>query len=106
MHVKLGSRTSIRSATAIAVIVAYRSQFTGRPTHQQHVVVWYHDESTFYAHDWCKSGWVHSSETAVPYAKGKGLSQMVADVVSADYGWLHSPDGKQEVQVFFKAGKN
>jgi len=31
---------------------------------------------------------------------------MVADVVSADYGWLRSPDGKQEARIFFKAGKN
>jgi len=42
----------------------------------------------------------------MPYAKGEGASQMVADLVSADYGWLHSPDGKDEAQVFFKAGKN
>lgn len=31
---------------------------------------------------------------------------MVADLVSADYGWLWSPDGKEEARVFFKAGKN
>ena len=31
---------------------------------------------------------------------------MVANLVSADYGWLHSPDGKASVQVLFKAGKN
>jgi hypothetical protein len=74
--------------------------------HERHVVVWYHDESTFYANDQRKSGWVHSSETAVPYAKGEGPSQMVADVVSADYGWLRSPDGKDKARVFFKAGKN
>ena len=74
--------------------------------HERHVVVWYHDESTFYANDRRKSGWVHSSETAVPYAKGEGPSQMVADVVSADYGWLRSPDGKDKARVFFKAGKN
>jgi len=74
--------------------------------HEQHVVVWYHDESTFYAHDWHKSGWVHLSQTAVPYVKGEGPSQMVADVVSADYRWLCSPDGKQEARIFFKAGKN
>jgi len=30
---------------------------------------------------------------------------MVADFVSADYGWLRSPDGKQEARVLFKAGK-
>jgi hypothetical protein len=30
---------------------------------------------------------------------------MVADFVSADYGWLQLPDGKQEAHVLFKAGK-
>jgi hypothetical protein len=74
--------------------------------HKRHIVVWFHDKSTFYANDQRKSGWVHSSETAVPYTKGEGPSQMVVDVVSADYGWLRSPDGKQEARIFFKAGKN
>jgi hypothetical protein len=31
---------------------------------------------------------------------------MIADFVSADYGWLWSPDGKEAAQVIFKAGKN
>jgi hypothetical protein len=31
---------------------------------------------------------------------------MVADIVSADYSWLRSPDGKEEARVLFKAGKN
>jgi len=31
---------------------------------------------------------------------------MVADTVSADYGWLHSPDGSEAAQVLFKASKN
>jgi hypothetical protein len=73
---------------------------------ERHVVMWFHDESTFYANDRRKSGWVHKTETAVPYAKGEGPSQMVADVISADYGWLRSPDGKEQAWVFFKAGKN
>jgi hypothetical protein len=30
---------------------------------------------------------------------------MVADFVSADYGWLRSPNGKEEARVLFKAGK-
>jgi hypothetical protein len=42
----------------------------------------------------------------VPYAKGEGASQMVADMVSAEYGWLCSPDGKEEAQILFKASKN
>lgn len=68
--------------------------------------MWWHDESTFYANDRRKTRWVHESETAVPYAKGEGPSQMIADLVSADYGWLRSPDGKEEARIFFKAGKN
>ena len=65
-------------------------------TSERHTVVWFHDESTFYANDCQLSRWVHKDETAKPYATDKGTSQMVADFVSADYGWLHSPDGKEE----------
>jgi len=46
------------------------------------------------------------NETAEPCAKGEGPSQMVADTVSADYGWLHSPDGEEKARVLLKAGKN
>src|SRR6267154_6209368 len=63
-------------------------------TQARRVVIWNHDESTYYANDRRKIRWVHKSETAVPYAKGKGASLMVADMVSPDYGWLQSPDGK------------
>ena len=69
-------------------------------------VVWFHDESIFYAHDRRKQRWVHKSETAVPYTKGEGASLMVADFVSADYGWLRSPDGAEKARVLFKPGKN
>ena len=68
-------------------------------------VLWHHDESTFYANDWHKIHWVHNSESAMPYAKGEGVLLMVADFVSADYGWLCSPDGSQQARVLFKAGK-
>ncbi|KAF8239631.1 hypothetical protein L208DRAFT_1086261, partial [Tricholoma matsutake] len=53
--------------------------------HEQEDVIYYwqniliHDELTFYAHDRCKRCWVHSSETATPQKKGKGVSLMVAD---------------------------
>jgi hypothetical protein len=39
---------------------------------------------------------VYKDETPVPYVKGEGPLQMVADMVSAGYGWLQSPDGKEE----------
>jgi hypothetical protein len=34
------------------------------------VVIWNHDESTYYANDRRKIRWVHNSETAIPHAKG------------------------------------
>src|SRR5882672_3065608 len=39
-----------------------------------HTVLWHHDEFTFYANDRCKICWVHHSESAMPYAKGEGVS--------------------------------
>lgn len=70
------------------------------------VVVWFHDESIFYAHDRKKSQWVKIGDSALPYLKGEGISLMVADFVSADYGWLHSKDGKESARVIFHPGKN
>jgi hypothetical protein len=78
-----------------------RSSVTGR-----RVVVWHHDESIFYANDRRKVRWVHDSEKAMPVTKGEGASLMVADFVSADYGWLCSPDGSQQARILFKPGKN
>ncbi|GJE94098.1 hypothetical protein PsYK624_102660 [Phanerochaete sordida] len=77
---------------------------TGPP--QRRVVLWYHDESTFYAHDRRLVYWQKGGGSKQPRPKGEGASLMVADFVSADYGWLASPDGKETAQVFFKAGKN
>lgn len=71
-----------------------------RPT-----VVWFHDESTFFAHDRRKKHWVHRDDKPIPQPKGEGLSLMVADFVSADYGWLRSPDGNESACVLFRAGK-
>ena len=59
------------------------------------IVAWVHDESIFYAHDRHQTAWYHKDETAKPYTKGEGVSLMVADFVSADYGWLQSHDGKE-----------
>ncbi|KAG2357755.1 hypothetical protein BDR07DRAFT_1490342 [Suillus spraguei] len=74
------------------------------PRHRR-VVVWFHDESTFYAHDRHDVRWVHSTEAAVPKPKGEGASLMVAHFVSADYGWLQSKDGAETAHILFKAGK-
>ena len=42
-----------------------------------------------------QTGMKHKDATAVPYSKGEGASQMVADMVNAEYGWLRSPAGKE-----------
>jgi hypothetical protein len=57
------------------------------------VIFWNHNESTFFANDRRTLRWVHESEGAKPYTKGEGASLMVADFVSAEFGWLRSPDG-------------
>lgn len=60
----------------------------------------------FYANDRRLVRWVHNSETVKPRAKGEGASLMVANLVSANYGWLMSPDGKECACMLFKVGKN
>lgn len=69
------------------------------------LVVWFHDESTFYANDCCIVRWVHKGEKPVPHTKGEGASLMVADFISANYGWLQSLDGNVHARVLFRAGK-
>ena len=68
----------------------------------KNVVVWFHDESTFYAHDRRSQRWVHTTEGPKPQQKGEGISLMVAHFVSADYGYLQSPDGTETARVLFK----
>ncbi|KAJ7744451.1 hypothetical protein DFH07DRAFT_698743, partial [Mycena maculata] len=69
-------------------------QAEGKP-----VVVWFHDESIFYAHDRRRKTWYHKDAPAKPYAKGEGASLMIADFVSSKYGWLRSLDGKRDARV-------
>lgn len=69
-------------------------------------VVWFHDESTFYANDRRRQQWVKADAKAEIRPKGEGASLMVANFVSADYGWCASPDGKDSAQVLFHAGKS
>ncbi|KAJ7931020.1 hypothetical protein B0H13DRAFT_1594840 [Mycena leptocephala] len=54
------------------------------------VVIWRHDECTFYSNDRRDLRWVHSSEKATIKPKGEGASQMVGDFVSDVYGWMRS----------------
>jgi hypothetical protein len=49
---------------------------------------------------------VQKNTSTTPYAKGEGASLIVVDFVSADHGWLQSPDGKESARVLFKAGKS
>ena len=72
---------------------------------QHPIVVWFHGRLTFYANNHWKVQWVHNSETPVPQPKGEGVSLMVADFVSAYYGWLQSLNGKEQAQVLFEADK-
>ncbi|KAF9513519.1 hypothetical protein BS47DRAFT_1372507 [Hydnum rufescens UP504] len=44
--------------------------------------------------------------TPKPLQKGEGASLMVSNFASADYGWLHSPDGSETARILFKVGKN
>jgi hypothetical protein len=76
------------------------------PLRGRRTVIWYHDESTFYANDRRQLRWVWTKESPKPLPKGEGASIMVADFVSADYGWLRSPDGTASARVLFKAGRN
>jgi hypothetical protein len=67
--------------------------FNGKLSNTEHrllgrrIVVWVHDESTFYAHDRHTLRWVHESESAKPYAKGEGALLMVADLITV--GCIH-----------------
>jgi len=72
----------------------------------RHTVIWYHDKSVFYANDRRMIQWVGEDETAVPWPKGEGASLMVTDFVSADYGWLRSPNGEESTWVLLKVGKS
>ncbi|KAF7310123.1 hypothetical protein MIND_00385700 [Mycena indigotica] len=69
------------------------------------VIIWYHDESIFYAHDRRRKTWYHKDVNVVPYRKGKGVSYMVADYFSADFGWLHPPTGAHAREAIC-TGKN
>jgi hypothetical protein len=80
------------------------------------IIIWWHDESTFYANDRRKVRWVHVGEKAVPRQKGEGVSLMISDFFSAEFGWLRYPDHDPMVDLeedhdtaarkLFKAGKN
>ncbi len=76
------------------------------PGLESEVIAWFHDETVFYAHDRRKRGWYHKDAPAKPYTKGEGASLMIADFVSARFGWLQSPDGKRGARKVMRPGKN
>ena len=76
------------------------------PSLVHHTVVWFHNQSVFHQNDQRKYQWVHVTEKPVPLLKGEGISLMVSNFISADYGWLCSPDGGESARVLFWPGAN
>ncbi|KZV98420.1 hypothetical protein EXIGLDRAFT_606991 [Exidia glandulosa HHB12029] len=69
---------------------------------ERRLVLYTHDESTFYANDRRKTKWNHKDEPCKPQPKGEGESLMVADFLSPEFGRLKHEDG--EARVLFRAG--
>jgi hypothetical protein len=57
------------------------------------VIIWFHDESIFFANDRRLIRWVGDYEQATPFKKGDGSTVMVADFVCAEFGWLKGKNG-------------
>ncbi|TFK17275.1 hypothetical protein FA15DRAFT_683571 [Coprinopsis marcescibilis] len=77
------------------------------PAPGRRIIVWFHDETIFYAHDMHCNPWHHKDAQAKPYTKGEGYSLMIADFVSADFGWLSSNlcSVKKTAQKIIRPGK-
>ncbi|EUC54751.1 hypothetical protein RSOL_071590, partial [Rhizoctonia solani AG-3 Rhs1AP] len=69
------------------------------------VIVWFHDESIFFANDRRLVRWVGADEHATPFKKGEGSTIMVADFVCAQFGWLRGKNG-ESARVIFRPGIN
>ncbi|QRW19720.1 DDE superfamily endonuclease [Rhizoctonia solani] len=68
------------------------------------IILWFHDETIFYANDRRKVRWVFVGESPVPHKKGEGCSLMVADFVCAEFGWLRGPNGESARVTMFPGG--
>lgn len=68
----------------------------GPKTAEKEVIVWFHDETIFYAHDRRKKGWYHKDASAKPYTKGEGATLMVTDFVSAKFCALLMATGQPD----------
>jgi hypothetical protein len=58
------------------------------PARSRRLVLYTHDESTFYSNDRRKQRWIHPDMTRVPQPKDQGESLMVADLLSPEFGRL------------------
>ncbi|TFK16987.1 hypothetical protein FA15DRAFT_605938, partial [Coprinopsis marcescibilis] len=72
----------------------------------KHVIIWFHNQTIFYAYDQQRIYWVHKDSSAKPQPKGKGASLMIASFVSADFGFLTLLNGQKTAQKLIKPGKN
>ncbi|KAF7332384.1 hypothetical protein MKEN_00120200 [Mycena kentingensis (nom. inval.)] len=80
-------------------------QLTGVPPGLRPTVIWYHDETVFFAHDRRRKLWQHRNASAKPYQKGDGGGYMVADYISAQFGWLRGENGESARRAI-RPGKN
>ncbi|KAF8172598.1 hypothetical protein K438DRAFT_1530894, partial [Mycena galopus ATCC 62051] len=77
---------------AIRKLLAHAQQYTRNgepeigPLRGKRVIIWYHDECVFYAHDRKRKNW-YKMGTSKLHQKGNGHSLMVSDFVSVDFGW-------------------
>ncbi|KAF9455309.1 hypothetical protein BDZ94DRAFT_1205895, partial [Collybia nuda] len=63
-----------------------------------------HDESIFYENDRRKNCWTHKTNRGAPQRKGEGLSLMVSDFLTTEWGRLTHDN--EEARIIFKPGKN
>jgi len=70
------------------------------------VIPWLNDEVIFYVNDCTPHGWYHKDSLAKPFTKGEGAFLMIGEFVSAKFGWLQLPDGKQNAHIIMKPRKN
>ena len=74
------------------------SWHAGQPTMNKHLVIIYHDESTFNAYDAPCRRWVDPSGSAAIRPKGKGRGIMVSDYIE-EYGGLLALTNEEAEEV-------
>ena len=66
-----------------------KGKYKGRPFK---LILVTHDESTFYANDRRKVGWISKTQKHEPLPKGEGQSIMVSDFLTLEWGRLIDGD--------------